>query len=86
MDQVVFLRYFQSQPWVDGVKLQIVSPHPKAADFSRFYNENLIQFALGQKPLNDQTWAEFLKGLDNLGAKDWEATAKKDLTDAGFIK
>ena len=86
VDPVVFLKFFQSQPWVEGAKLQIINPHPKAADFNRFYNENIVQFALGQKPLNDQTWADYLKGLDNLGAKEWEASAKKDMQDAGFLK
>jgi putative aldouronate transport system substrate-binding protein len=86
VDQVEFLKYFQSQPWVAGAHLQVVNPHPKAADFNRFYNENIAQFALGQKPLNDTTWADFIKGLDNLGAKDWEAAAKKDLQGAGFMK
>ncbi len=86
MDPFYYLKFDQAQPWVDGTPLQVVNPHPKAADFSRYYNENIIQFALGQKPLNDQTWAEFLKGLDGLGAKEWEASAKKDLTDAGFLK
>ncbi len=86
VDQVEFLKFFQSQPWVAGAKLQIINPLPKAADFNRYYNENIVQFALGQKPLNDTTWAAFLKGLDDLGAKTWEESAKKDLTDAGFMK
>jgi putative aldouronate transport system substrate-binding protein len=86
VDQVQFLKFFQSQPWVAGAHLQVGNPHPKSADFNRIYNENNIQFALGQKPLNDQTWADFLKGLDSIGAKDWETNAKKDLTNAGFMK
>ena len=86
VDQVVFLKYFQSQPWVASAHLQVVNPHPMAADFFRYYNENIVHFALGQKPMNDKTWPDFLKGLDNLGAKEWEASAKKDLQDAGFLK
>jgi putative aldouronate transport system substrate-binding protein len=86
ISQMDFLKFFQAQPWVDGAALQIVNPPPKAADFWRFYNENIVQFALGQKPLNDQTWGEFIKGLDGLGAKEWEASAKKDLQDSGAMK
>ncbi|MBI4785632.1 MAG: extracellular solute-binding protein [Chloroflexi bacterium] len=86
VDPFYFLKFDQSQPWVAGAPNQVINPHPKSADFNRFYNENIVQFALGIKPLNDQTWADFLKGLDNLAAKDWEAAAKKDLQDAGFMK
>jgi putative aldouronate transport system substrate-binding protein len=86
MDPISFLTFFQSQPWVDGRGVQIILPPANAADYSRYYNEGLIQFVLGQKPLNDQTWADYLKGLDNLGAKDYEANAKKSLTDAGLLK
>ncbi len=86
MDPFYFLGFFQGQPWVAGAPLQVINPHPKSADFNRYYNENIVQFALGQKPLTDQTWAAFLKGLDDLGAKTWEETAKKDLTEAGFMK
>lgn len=86
MDPLEFLNFFQSQPWVDGRGVQVILPPSNAADFTRFYNEGLIQFALGQKPLNDQTWSEYLAGLDGLGAKDYEASAKKALTDAGLLK
>jgi len=86
IDPFDFLKFYQAQPWVEGTMIQVINPHPKSADFNRFYNENIIQFALGQKPLNDQTWAEFLKGLDNLGAKEWEAAATNDLKAAGFLK
>jgi putative aldouronate transport system substrate-binding protein len=86
ISQMQFLTFFQAQPWVDGAALQIINPHPKAADFNRFYGENIVQFALGQKPLTDQAWADYLKGLDGLGAKEWEASAKKDLQDSGAMK
>jgi putative aldouronate transport system substrate-binding protein len=86
MDPMSFLTYFQGQPWTEARAIQAINPPANAADFDRFYNENIIQFALGQKPLNDQTWAEFLKGLDGIGAKDYEAAAKKALTDAGLLK
>jgi hypothetical protein len=46
----------------------------------------LIEFVLGQKPLNEDTWAEYLAGLDALGAAEWEASAKQALTDAGLLK
>jgi len=86
MDPMVFLTFFQGQPWVDARGVQVILPPANAADFDRYYNEGLIQFVLGQKPLNDDTWAEYLAGLDALGAADYEASAKQSLMDAGLIK
>jgi hypothetical protein len=53
----------------------------------RYYNENFQAFALGTKPLNDQTWSDFLKGLDaNVNAAKWEADTKALLQAAGVLK
>ena len=41
---------------------------------------------LGQKELTDESWAEYLAGLDVLGAADYEASAKQSLMDAGLLK
>ena len=86
MEPMTFLGFFQSQPWVDGRGIQVILPPANAADFDRYYNEGLIQFALGQKELNDDTWAEYVAGLDSLGAADYEASAKQALMDAGLLK
>jgi putative aldouronate transport system substrate-binding protein len=86
MMPMTFLHFFQEQPWVDGRGVQVILPTDNAADFNRYYAEGLLQFALGQKLLNDDTWAEYLSGLDTLGAADYEASAKQALTDAGLLK
>jgi putative aldouronate transport system substrate-binding protein len=86
MEPMKFLEFFQSQNWVDGRGIQVILPPANAADFDRFYNEGMIQFVLGQKELNDDTWAEYLAGLDALGAADYEAAAKQALMDAGLLK
>jgi putative aldouronate transport system substrate-binding protein len=83
---MTFLEFFQNEPWVDGRGLQVILPPANAADFDRFYTEGIIQFVLGQKELNDETWAEYLAGLDALGAAEYEAAAKQALTDAGLLK
>jgi hypothetical protein len=66
--------------------VQVILPPANAADFDRYYNEGLVQFALGLVELNDQTWADFLAGLDALGAADYEAAARQSLIDAGLLK
>ena len=86
MMPMTFLHFFQDQPWVEGRGVQVILPPDNAADFNRYYAEGLLQFVLGQKPLNDDTWAEYLSGLDTLGAADYEASAKQALTDAGLLK
>lgn len=79
-----FYKFFSTQPWVDSKPGQLIVFPSNRADLKRFYDENIIGFALGTKPLNDQAWADFLKGFDSLGAAKWEADAKKTLQDAGY--
>jgi hypothetical protein len=79
-----FLNFFQEQPWWDGRGIQVILPPENAADFDRFYSEGLIQFVLGQVELNDDTWAEYLAGLDSLGAAEYEAAAAAALEEAGL--
>lgn len=86
MEPMKFLAFFQSQPWVDGRGIQVILPPANAADFDRYYSEGMLQFVLGQIELNETTWAEYLAGLDALGAADYEAAAKQALIDAGLIK
>jgi putative aldouronate transport system substrate-binding protein len=86
MEPMKFLQFFQGQPWVDGRGIQVILPPANAADFDRYYNEGLVAFALGQKEINETTWAEFLAGLDSLGAAEYEAAAKQALIDAGLME
>lgn len=81
-----YLSFFQSQPWVEGFAKKLIQAPANAADFDRFYSEGLIQFALGQKELTEDAWAEYLAGLDTLGAQEYEASAKQVLSDAGMLK
>lgn len=81
-----FLNFFQEQPWVDGRGIQVILPPDNAADFDRYYSEGLIQFVLGQRELNDANWAEYLAGLDSLGAQEYEAAAKDALINARLLE
>ncbi|MCI0577763.1 MAG: extracellular solute-binding protein [Chloroflexi bacterium] len=86
MEPMIFLGFFQNQPWVDGRGIQVILPPANAADFDRFYNEGLIQFVLGQVELNEENWAAYLAGLDGLGAVEYEASARQSLVDAGLLE
>jgi len=87
ISQMAFYQAFSTQPWLDSIPGQIILNPSNRADLQRYYNENFQAFALGTKPLNDQTWSDFLKGLDaNVNAAKWEADTKKILQDAGVLK
>jgi putative aldouronate transport system substrate-binding protein len=86
MDPLAYYASFQKQPYTNSSGAAVINPPANAADFVRFYSENIVQFVLGQKPLTEESWAEYIAGLDSLGAKDLEAAALKTLTDTGFIK
>ncbi len=79
-----FLGEFKKYPYYDSPGIAIIDPPASAADFYRFYDENIIKFVMGQTPINADTLKAFNDGLDKLGAKEWEAASKKKLT-ANFM-
>ena len=80
-----YLSFYQSQNWVEGFAKKLIQAPDNAADFDRYYSEGQIQFILGQKELTPETWAEYLAGLDALGAQEYEASAVEVLQNAGMI-
>jgi putative aldouronate transport system substrate-binding protein len=86
MDPLAYYNAFQKQAYTNSSAAAIINPPSNAADFLRFYSENIVQFVLGQKTLDEAAWNEYLAGLDSLGAKDLEAAAKQTLIDAGFME
>jgi putative aldouronate transport system substrate-binding protein len=86
MDPKAYYAEFLKQPYTQSTGAAVINPPANAADFVRFYSENIVQFVLGQKPLDEAAWAEFIAGLDGLGAKDLEAAAKETLLKTGFVK
>ncbi len=85
-DPKEFYAAFLTKPFTQATGAGVINPPANAADFVRFYSENIVQFVLGQKELNEETWAEFVAGLDTLGAVELEAAAKETLLTAGFIE
>jgi putative aldouronate transport system substrate-binding protein len=85
-DPLAYRYAFDKQPYQESTGAGIINPPSNAADFNRFYGENIVKFVLGQQPLDDAAWANFVAGMDKLGAKDLEAAAKKTLLQAGFLK
>jgi putative aldouronate transport system substrate-binding protein len=85
MNPLAYFKAYGEQPWTEATGWMVINPPPGGADFTRFYSENLVKFALGQQPINEQTWTEFVNGLDGLGAKDYEVQAKETLQNSGFL-
>lgn len=84
---MTFYNYFSTQPWLDSKAGQLIVNPANRADLQRFYNQNFQAFALGTRPLNEQTWSEFLRTLDaSLKANEWEVSTRKILQDAGVLK
>jgi putative aldouronate transport system substrate-binding protein len=81
-----FLEGFTAQPWTENTAAAIINPPDNWGDFSRYYNEGLVNFVLGTNELTQENWELFLAQLDAMGAKEWEATARETLTAAGFLK
>lgn len=86
IDPKAYYAAFLKQPYTESTGAAVINPPANAADFVRFYSENIVQFVLGQKPLTEDSWNEFVAGLDGLGAKDLEASAKQTLLQTGFVK
>ena len=77
---------FDQQPYQESTGAAVINPPANAADFLRFYNENIIKFVLGQQPLDEKAWEDFVAGLDKLGAKELEGSAKATLQQTGFLQ
>jgi hypothetical protein len=86
MAPLSYLAGFTAEPWTEATGAGMINPPENAADFTRFYSENIVNFVLGQQELNETTWAEFLTGLDSLGAAELEADALQTLNAAGYFK
>lgn len=86
MDPLEFYNTAFNYPNSDATPVQVIRPATNSADVGRYISEGLLQFILGQRPLDDQNWKAYLQGLDGVGASQWEAAAKQDLQKAGFGK
>lgn len=86
IDPLEFYNTAFNFPNQDATPTQLIRPAANSADLGRYISEGLLQFALGQKPLDDASWKAYVQGLDGLNAGAWEASAKSDLQKAGFIK
>ncbi len=86
MDPLSYWEAFKANKWSEETGALVINPPANGSDFWRFYTENQVKFILGLQPLTKESWAAYLAGLDKLGAREFEAAAKKQVLEAGFIK
>ncbi|MBN9389063.1 MAG: extracellular solute-binding protein [Chloroflexi bacterium] len=82
----VYYKFTNSSPYVDATAASIIPPPANASDLNRYISEGLIQFALGQKPINDANWKAFTDGLSGLNFSKYVEDSKSAIKAAGFLK
>ena len=83
MSALVTLREMQAQPWIKQSGIDLL-PLP-SSDLKRFYEQSLVEFIRGNKPLNQATWSKFIKDFDAMGGKEWEENGIKTATELGLL-
>jgi len=81
---LMYWEEFKKTPYTDAWGAGMIDAPTQAADFYRFYDENMVKFALGTQPLSG--WNDFLAGLDKLGAKEWEKVAKERMVALNMLQ
>ncbi|MCL2600008.1 MAG: ABC transporter substrate-binding protein [Treponema sp.] len=80
------LREMQDRPWTPNAGADAL-PLPNA-DVERFYNQGIVEFALGIRQLTWDAWQSWLAEFDSdrVGGAGWENEAMAAARDAGFIQ
>lgn len=83
MSSLTTLREMQAKPWIKQSGVDLL-PLP-SSDLKRFYEQSLVEFIRGNKPLNEETWAKFIKDFDAMGGKAWDDNGIKTATELGLL-
>ena len=60
-------------------------PTPNA-DLKRFYEQGVIEFVTGVRPLTKDAWTAWVADFDKLGGKDWEDAGIAAARAGGYVK
>jgi putative aldouronate transport system substrate-binding protein len=84
MSALVTLRDMQRRPWVrvDGVD---TLPTP-STDLKRFYEQGVIEFVTGVRPLNEATWNAWVVEFDRLEGSAWEEAGIEIARSNGYLR
>jgi putative aldouronate transport system substrate-binding protein len=70
MSALVVLRDMQDRPWINVQGVDML-PLP-STDLKRFYEQGVMEFVLGQRPLTRENWSAWRAEFDRLGGLAWE--------------
>jgi putative aldouronate transport system substrate-binding protein len=83
MSALTTLRKMQSMPWTKQAGVDLL---PAAnVDLDRFYGQSVVEFVNENKPLNPETWKQFVAEFDKLGGKAWEDAGISVAKEAGIL-
>jgi putative aldouronate transport system substrate-binding protein len=83
MSALVYLRDMQSRPWIPNIGAESM-PTPNA-DLRRFYEQSIIEFVLGRRPLSRESWIAWVAEFDRMGGLDWEKNGLDFATKNGYL-
>ena len=86
MDPKAYYAEFLKRPFTEATGQTSSTRPPTALTSSASTARTSSSSCSDRKPLDEAAWAEFIAGLDSLGAKDLEAAAKETLIQTGFVK
>ena len=86
IDPLQYYKATNTAAYVEATAAQLIQPATNSSDINRYISENLVQFALAQKPLDDGSWKGFVEGLSGLNFADYVSKSKQILKTAGFLK
>jgi putative aldouronate transport system substrate-binding protein len=70
MSALTVLFDMQKRPWTPSIGSDTL-PSPNA-DLKRFYEQGVMEFALGQRQLTQANWTAWVAQFDSLGGAQWE--------------
>ncbi|NLM00667.1 MAG: extracellular solute-binding protein [Treponema sp.] len=73
MSALKTLRKMQSLTWTACIGGDTIAP-PKA-DLKRFWEQGILEFLTGKRPLVKENWTAWVAELDKMGAAQWEKEA-----------
>jgi putative aldouronate transport system substrate-binding protein len=84
MSALTVLRDMQKRPWVNGVGSDTLPP--PSADLKRFYEQGVVEFAIGARQLTPENWKAWVAEFDKLGGLEWEKSGIEDAKAKGLLK
>ena len=83
MSALTVLREMQQKEWVNATGSDTL-PVPDT-DLKRFYEQGVLDFVTGKKPLTKEEWASWLSEFDRMGGEKWEQDGIKKARQSNYL-